>query len=134
MCGGYIIICGAYFIICCAYSIVDAHKKQSDLVTHFSETLDKLYEKEITLLMKEKEKPSLSESDKLQIKKEVHALSNSVNFGVRSREKSSDVIVDENIFGILVEKVSHEFPLPYDIVKTLFPSDNIKKRKGQYIL
>ena len=116
------------------HALLDAHKKQSDLVTHFSEKLDKLYEKEITLLMKEKEKPSLSESDKLQIKKEVHALSNSVNFGVRSREKSSDVIVDENIFEILVEKVSHEFPLPYDIVKTLFPSDNIKKRKGQYIL
>ena len=111
-------------------ALLDAHKKQSDLVTHYSETLDKLYEKEITLLMNEKEKPALSESDKLQITKEAQALSNSVNFGVRSGEKSSDVIVDENIFEILVEKVSQECPLLYDIVKTLFPSDNMKKEKG----
>ena len=79
--------------------------------------------------MIEKEKQALSESDKLQITKEAQALSNSVNFGVRSGEKSSDVIVDENIFEILVEKVSQECPLLYDIVKTLFPSDNMKKRE-----
>ena len=83
-------------------ALLDGHKKQSDLVTHYSETLDKLYEKEITLLTMEKEKPALSESDKLQITKETQALSNSVNFGVRSGEKSSYVIVDENIFEIVV--------------------------------
>ena len=40
--------------------LLDAHKKQSGLVTHYSKTLDKLYEKEITLLMNKKEKPALS--------------------------------------------------------------------------
>jgi hypothetical protein len=111
-------------------ALLDAHKKQSDLVTYYSETLDKLYEKEITLLMSEKENPSLSESDKLELVKETQALSNSVNLGLRSGEKSSDVIVKENIFEILVEKVMHECPLLYDIVKTLFPTDNIRKEKG----
>ena len=66
--------------------LLEAHRKQSELVTHYSETLDKLYEKEIKSLMVEREGPSLSELDKTKLIQDVETLSKTVNIGIEEWE------------------------------------------------
>ena len=56
-------------------ALLKAHRRQSDLVTNYSETLDKLYEKEIKSLIVERERQSLSESDKAKLSADVETLS-----------------------------------------------------------
>ena len=111
-------------------ALLKEHRKQGDLVTHYSETLDKLYEKEIKSLIAERERPSLSQLDKAKLAADVKTLSKSVNIGLRSGDCNTDVLLQDNIFETLVERVSQECPFLYDIVKCIFPTDDKRKYKG----
>ena len=106
------------------------HRKQSDLVTHYSETLDRLYEKEIKSLITERERPSLSQLDKAKLAADVETFSKSVNIGLRSGDCNTNVLLQDNILETLVERVSQECPFLYDIVKCIFPTDDKRKYKG----
>ena len=46
--------------------------------------------------MKERERPSLSQSDKSKLSEEVQALSNIVNLGLRSGDSNTDVLLEDN--------------------------------------
>jgi len=54
-------------------------------------------------------------------------LSKTLSFGLRSGE---EVFINEEIFTDLVNNVAEKFPFLFDIVKTLFPSDDRRKEKG----
>ena len=62
------------------------HGRQSGLVTKYSEALDKLYEKGMKSLIVERERRSLSESDKAKLLSDVETLSGCVNIGLRSED------------------------------------------------
>ena len=83
-------------------ALLKAHRKQSDLVTNYSETLDKLYEKEIKSLIVERERQS-SESDNAKLSADVETLSGCVNIGLRSGDCDTEVLLQDNIFETLVE-------------------------------
>lgn len=110
-------------------ALLKAHRRQSDLVTNYSETLDKLYEKEIKSLIVERERQS-SESDKTKLLADVETLSGCVNIGLRSGDCDTEVLLHDNIFETLVERVSQDCPFLYDIVKSIFPTNNERKNKG----
>lgn len=103
-----------------------AYKRETELLTSYSELLDKLYEREIQFLMNDSS--SLPQSEKTKLTEEVEMLSQTVSFGVRSGEKLFDI--NDKIFEELVKNVSENCPFLYDIVKTLFPTDNTRKEKG----
>ena len=80
--------------------------------------------------MVEREGPSLSELDKTKLIQDVETLSKSVNIGLRSGDSDTDVLIEDNIFETLVERVSQDCPFLYDIVKCIFPTNDERKHKG----
>ena len=73
---------------------------------------------------------SLSESDKAKLSADVETISGCVNIGLRSGDCDTEVLLQDNIFETLVERVSQDCPFLYDIVKCIFPTDNERKNKG----
>ena len=108
-------------------ALLQAYKRETDLLTSYSQVLDKLYERELQFLMSGNPE-SLSQQKKNKLTAEVEVLSKTVNFGVRSGENVFDI--NDEMFEKLVKNVAENCPLLYDIVKTLFPSDDSRKEKG----
>lgn len=104
-----------------------AYKTETELLTAKSELLDKIYEREIQFLMRTDQSSTLSQSEKTKLTEEVDLLSKTLSFGLRSGE---EVFINEEIFTDLVNNVAEKFPFLFDIVKTLFPSDDRRKEKG----
>ena len=104
-----------------------AYKRETELLTAHSEILDQLYEREIQHLMSTNNSSTLSQSDKVKLTEEVELLSKTLSFGLRSGE---GVFINEEIFIDLVNNVAEKFPFLFDIVKTLFPTNDRRKEKG----
>ena len=47
---------------------------------------------------------------------------------MRSGDCDTKVLLQDNIFETLVERVSQDCPFLYDIVKCIFPTDNERKK------
>ena len=101
-----------------------AYKREEELVTTHSQLLDKVYAREIQFLVSTNDS-SLSTSEKTKLTEEVELLSKSLSFGLRS-----EGCINEDIFADLVNNVAEKFPFLFDIVKTLFPTDDQRKEKG----
>ena len=102
-----------------------AYKREEELLTIHSQLLDKLYAREIQFLVNTNVNSSLSASEKTKLTEEVELLSKSLSFGLRS-----EGYINEDIFADLVNNVAEKFPFLFDIVKTLFPTDDQRKEKG----
>ena len=90
-------------------------KLQEDIKT-FTETLERLYEKEMSNLAKSKDPEHLCSEEISELQKEMNIFIDMLNLGLK---ESLDLNLD-NIFNTLTSNVEEKCPLVYQIVEQLF--------------
>lgn len=107
------------------------YNKEMENISNITECIDKIYERELKLLLQRETDGKISASERSVIVEEFDRLSTLINLGIRTGEK----LPEEQITGDTFNKLKHDFvrdcPLLTDIVKCLFPDSEMTDRKSK---
>ena len=107
------------------------YNKEMENISNITECIDKIYERELKLLLQRETDGKISASERSVIVEEFDRLSTLINLGIRTGEKLPEEQVTGDTFNKLKLDFVRDCPLLTDIVKCLFPDSEMTDRKSK---